>query len=589
MSTFVPSKIVPPLRKVSRAQRLINAAAPEVVQEAFESIERGKKRDIRPRTTRLQAQSVRREFEEYFNGLGWVSSPWLEPEKSLPLYINVYVNKIGQPNDRTQKYIKYTTVKKLLYSLVEETRYQTRIRGGKNNITKDLLDGLDVQLIDLRETLELSKETRAKTYLTLSDLLILSRDTLLHSQNVEFAIQNVLVWTLCFFGGFRSGCFLEASKPDEWSKEIRTSVWDNVELLSEKKQEKLFWTSNWTFKWFKGWNENGGQKKTFHFEPTRAGIVQCPTILLIMLGLHRGVSKNQFLFLLRVVSIQTWNGNLTYIQVFDDGIETINDIIETNRVKLRVKEEFKNMPIFQAANIGTGTILGKPQSVISACQYLSRQLAKNKYPPGFTLYSFRYEAAERIQKQYGTELARVMLNHEQGSRVTERHYLELTKSVNLVDTTGAGLGNDDIFSIDRITSQIVTMLEKIPEDAMKAALKDFLEMDDDYAELLQRQDKKELANCVKRAKAYVALSLREQMFETGKEKLLSDRASLEKVRDVIKNINLDNIRDTLADIQIDLSMDSRQEAQTNNSSGLVRIDINACITETEEPTQAKLE
>lgn len=113
---------------------------------------------------------------------------------------------------------------------------------------------------------------------------------------------------------------------------------------------------------------------------------------------------------------------------------TLSSLFEGNDFEILIAKEHLDKPVF--LKLKSRSYLSDADLAASAhsmTDYLNLRAVAAGYPNGATMYAWRRKAGTLIDRALGRDAARVLMNHDAGSKTFERHYEE--KTLDLVCAT----------------------------------------------------------------------------------------------------------------------------------------------------------
>lgn len=165
---------------------------------------------------------------------------------------------------------------------------------------------------------------------------------------------------------------------------------------------------------------------------------------------------------------------------------------------------------------------------------------------GIRPYGWRYEIADSLSQDVGTEMARAALAHDAESHTMERRYTNLVEGIDFV-LHKRGITSMDQAFID--TRKVVAVTAKATEwnqQVFEAELQDYYLVDVQFIEVMQRLKadpsnvrlRKDVVNLKRQGKRLIEGLYRNHLNKEAKKKILSDEELFNKFNQELEEIAL---------------------------------------------------
>lgn len=208
-----------------------------------------------------------------------------------------------------------------------------------------------------------------------------------------------------------------------------------------------------------------------------------------------------------------------------EGISTIDDLFNGNKLNITIKKEFLDKPVLVAGGPrGLSVDLDQPLSSWSLTEYLSLRGKKVGFTKAITFYSLRRNAAQDLSTAIGSEKTRAIMAHDPESTILERYYI--ADRTNLIDLTALLVDGEDGKVDNRRQSLSITKLNhdrlKKMGPALNVLTNQLRETDEEYPHFGSTAEKKNRDRVIRRA---AFRSLMQDLDEEQTREMTADEAN----------------------------------------------------------------
>ncbi|KAF5027811.1 hypothetical protein F66182_81 [Fusarium sp. NRRL 66182] len=190
------------------------------------------------------------------------------------------------------------------------------------------------------------------------------------------------------------------------------------------------------------------------------------------------------------------------------GIETLDQLLCTEKKYIAIKEEFLDKPILLAGAPRGLKLTEEPMRAAALTEYISLRGKKVGYAEDLTFYSLRRRAATDLSRKIGKDAARSLMSHDADSRILEKYYLSLEDTLDVsglaldeLDGADGGHTKELLNANDDLALHVLNdeRARQVHGPALNALMTQMMAGDEDYPILASASELKNYKRRVRRA------------------------------------------------------------------------------------------